>query len=721
MIGAQSLQGRLSLPRAVALREVAAGISVGILAAVAAMGHGMIAFAPLGPDAVGLGMAAALASSVVAGVMMAMLGSTRPLVGNTSASTALLTGSLLAALQPASIAAGMVLAMLVALLAAALIFLAAVLRLGQWATFVPTPVTIGLTNAVILLIVLAQVPILAGLAPGAALGWMPPQAGPLLVGLTAVALMLRPLPGVPSPLVAIVGAVGVNALLPMIGLMPAPLITAAPTPDLLLAGLAEIPAHWAEALPDARQWGLLASVAFLLAMLAMIEICSTAADVHERTGRRGDFSRDLYGGAAAMLGGAASGGVPGSVQTSVSLCCLAWGGRGRTAMLTRAGATLAVLLVAAPLTGMLPYAALAGVLVGALMPLFNWRALLPTRGPGRVRRLGDAGIVLAVIGAAATSGLVVALATGLLLAVVMFAVSMAQSPVWRSSTNPVGRSRVRRPPETERRLREAGERIHLLELEGAIFFGSADAIVNHANRALAAGAEVLIIDLGRVTRIDLSGGCRLLETCRAAPERVLLSPMHPGSRAAVELEALGLLQSFPAGSAMPTLTDAVEAAEERLLARIRITTSQGVTAQDGLASLGMPDHAVAILLPRLVEQTFPDTAVIARQGDPADAAWLLLEGEVLVSLPAARGLPATRLAVLAPGVIFGESALLRDAPRTTDMTARGAVRCLRIGSDVVETLRAEAPDVAWELITTVARQLTGHVVAANSTIDRLAG
>jgi len=139
MIGAQSLQGRLSLPRAVALREVAAGISVGILAAVAAMGHGMIAFAPLGPDAVGLGMAAALASSVVAGVMMAMLGSTRPLVGNTSASTALLTGSLLAALQPASIAAGMVLAMLVALLAAALIFLAAVLRLGQWATFVPTP------------------------------------------------------------------------------------------------------------------------------------------------------------------------------------------------------------------------------------------------------------------------------------------------------------------------------------------------------------------------------------------------------------------------------------------------------------------------------------------------------------------------------------------------------------------------------------------------------
>jgi SulP family sulfate permease len=721
MTSVRSIKARLDLPGVVARREIAAGLGVGVLAAIAAMGHGMIAFAPLGPAAVGLGMAAALASSVVAGVMMAMLGSTRPLVGNTSASTALLTGSLMAAAQPPSIAAGMLLAMLVALLAAGLILLAAVLRLGRLATFIPTPVTTGLTNAVILLVVLTQLPIMAGLAPGAALGSMPLQAGPLLVGLTGVVLMLRPLPGLPPPLVAIAGAAAVNALLPRIGLTPGLAISTPPTADLLLAGVAEIPFHWADALPDGSQLGLLASVALLLAMLAMIEITSVAVDVHERTGRRGDVSRDLYGGAAAMLGGAATGGIPGSVQHSVSLCCLAWGGHGRAAMLTRAGATLAVLLVAAPLTVMLPYAALAGVLVGALLPLFDWRGLVPAPGPGRARRLADAGVVLAVIAAALSFGLLVALATGLFLAVVIFAVSMAQSPVRRISTNPVGRSRVRRPPETERRLREAGERIHLLELEGAIFFGSADLVVSEVTDAIAAGAEVLIIDLGRVTRIDLSGGRRLLEACRTAPERIILAPMHPGSRAARDLEALGLLHCFPAGAAMPTLADAVEAAEERLLARLGAAAPQGATPQDGLAALGLPDHAVAVLLPQLVEETFPDATVIARQGDLADSAWLLLEGEVLVSLPAAGGMPATRLAVLAPGVIFGESALLRDAPRTADMTARGTVRCLRIGSNVVETLRTEAPDVAWKLMTTVARQLTGHVVAANATIDRLAG
>ncbi|WP_158639023.1 hypothetical protein [Elioraea rosea] len=52
-------------------------------------------------------------------------------------------------------------------------------------------------------------------------------------------------------------------------------------------------------------------------------------------------------------------------------------------------------------------------------------------------------------------------------------------------------------------------------------------------------------------------------------------------------------------------------------------------------------------------------------------------------------------------------------------SARSAVWCLRLDAIAVERLRSDAPQVAWYLMTTLARQLGVQVRAANATIDRL--
>jgi SulP family sulfate permease len=704
-----------------ARRQVAAGLSTGILAAITSMAHGMLAFAPLGPGAVGVAMAAALVSSVLAGLAMALLAGSRPLVGTTTASTSLLVASLLAAAQPASVAEGMALAMLLSTLAACLVLAVARAGLGRLAGLMPTPVATGLMNSIVLLVLLGQLPLMLGLRPGEALGSAPPQPGALLVSLAALAAMLRPLPWLPPPVMAIAAAAAMQALLPFLGMAPAPVVGMAPSPALLLDSLLAAHRELDAAVAQAGRAALLGPTVLSLALLAVIETLSVAAVVRERTGRRADGSRDLAAGAVAMLGGAAAGGVPGSTLTSSTMALLTWGGQGRIAMVTRAVATLGVLLLAAPLVAALPYAALAGVLAGAAARLFSAGALRPGRGPGRARRLADAAVVLGMMGCALAFGLVVAVGVGVLLSVLIFTATMAASPVRRRRVNPVGRSRVRRPPAAERRLREAGNGLRLLELEGAIFFGSAEAVVTEAEAAFAGGAEVLILDLSRVTRIDQSGGRRLLEACRIAPGRVLLCPLHSGSRPAAELGALDLLGAVPAGAAKATLADAVEAAEEMLLARMGTAERSHALPRESLAALGMPAAAVEALIPQLVEQAFADGARIAARGDPADAAWLLLEGQVAISLPGAPGRPATRLAVLAPGVIFGESALLGGARRTADVTARGPVRCLRLDRAAMEALRRDAPDAAWHLVSAVARQLSAHVAAANATIDNLEG
>jgi CRP-like cAMP-binding protein len=83
--------------------------------------------------------------------------------------------------------------------------------------------------------------------------------------------------------------------------------------------------------------------------------------------------------------------------------------------------------------------------------------------------------------------------------------------------------------------------------------------------------------------------------------------------------------------------------------------------------------------------------VIIREGDPADAFYVLLVGEVQVS---ARG-EAKRsrvLRVMGPGSYFGEIGLLAQVPRTATVKALEACTLYRIsGTDFVDALTASSP------------------------------
>jgi sulfate permease, SulP family len=694
--------------------EARAGLHAGALAAAQTLTHGMIVFAALGAAGVAFGIAGAFAASALAGMAIALFGASRPLVGTTTAATALVAASVVAAAAPATLGEAVLLAVLLTGGAGLLMLLFAGVGFSRLAALVPTPVSQGLGNAIALLAILSQLPLVLGAAPGA--GGAAVVPGALLVAAVALVLMLRPLPGLPAPLLALGAAGLLHHLLSATGVATGPMVAIAPTPEILAAGLA---AAFAAPLPMLSLDRLLPAMASL-ALLASVEALTAASALREASGRRADYDRDLRGAGLAMLGGAAVGGVPTSGLTVPTMACWRAGGRGRAAQFWRAGVALIVLLVAGPLVALLPFAALAGVLCGAVLRLVQLPASPLRAGIGRARRAGDALVVLAVMGAALAFGLVVAVGVGVLLSIVIFTASMAVTPIRRVTRNPVGRSRIRRPSEQERALRRSGEAIALLELEGAIFFGSAERVLQQAEAEYAAGATVLILDMARVTRIDLSGGRRLIEVCRVAPGRVLLAPLHEGARARTELEALGLFSRLPEGAVRADLPAAVEAAEALILAD---TSADQVpppgSPRAGLAALGLPPAVVAPLLALCTEQRFAAGSLILRQGDAADAAYVLLAGEVLISLPAGPARPATRLAVLAPGIVFGEAALLGQTTRSADATARSDVHCLRLDAGAVERLRIEAPSVAWHLMAMVARQLATHVSAANAVIDRL--
>jgi MFS family permease len=85
-------------------------------------------------------------------------------------------------------------------------------------------------------------------------------------------------------------------------------------------------------------------------------------------------------------------------------------------------------------------------------------------------------------------------------------------------------------------------------------------------------------------------------------------------------------------------------------------------------------------------------AVIVREGDAADALYVLVDGEVQVSARGEGGGPEQPIRVMTAPTYFGEIGVLEGIPRTATVTARTACRCQRIDGDtLLDALTASPP------------------------------
>lgn len=89
-------------------------------------------------------------------------------------------------------------------------------------------------------------------------------------------------------------------------------------------------------------------------------------------------------------------------------------------------------------------------------------------------------------------------------------------------------------------------------------------------------------------------------------------------------------------------------------------------------------------------RVFPPGHVIVREGDWADAAYILLAGRCAVSKrDPADPRRSVRLRVLQPGEVFGEAAVLADAPRSASVVALDEVSAIVVDRASMEQLAKE--------------------------------
>lgn len=372
--------------------DLAGGATSGIVALPQTITIGALAFAPLGPGYVTYGILAGFYCSIVSGLLVALCGGTRFGVGGPRSSFSLVMALILSALLAhetglagAGVARVLVLTFLAVSLAGLLQIAFGAIGAGSYIKFIPHPVVAGFMNGLALLILVSQLPALAGIARDTRWWDFQTILDQLQFATAAVALMTflimssvgRTWPRLPAALIAVAGGTafyyalsyypaasrfGVPHLGALVGTIPASF----PAPAFL--------GKFVAAAGEKQTWYLLWQIApsiAVLALLGALESLMCAVAVGQLSGRRPEANRELIAQGVSNLAGGVFGAVFGGSTSSRTMLNYRAGGRGRLSGVTHAGVMLLALMTAQFWVAHLPQVVLAAVLTTIALGMFD--------------------------------------------------------------------------------------------------------------------------------------------------------------------------------------------------------------------------------------------------------------------------------------------------------------------------------------------------------------
>ena len=484
--------------------DVLAGVTVGVVALPLALAFGVSS---------GVGAEAGLITAIVAGVVAAVFGGSNVQVSGP-------TGAMVVVLAPIVVQFGVEVVALVSLLAGVFVVIGGVLRLGRTVTYIPWPVIEGFTLGIAIIIAAQQVPAALGVAAKvdphavaaafAAFGQLEwPTAGWAIgVTLLVVAIMVV-LPKLhrllPASLIAIV------VVTVLVNLLDAPVAVIGALPSSL-------PAPGLPALGSIDPLVLVGPAAAVAALAAIESLLSARVAASLAPTGGVDADRELVGQGLASIASGFFGGMPATGAIARTAVNVRSGGRSRLSAIVHSLVLLLVVYAASGLVSGIPLAALAGVLIVTAA-----RMVAPATVRAIVRSTrSDAAIFIITAIVTISFDLIVAVLIGIAAAALMALRDLARS------------SSVTREP-LPGPAADGDERIALVRLEGALFFGAAERVLDEI--AAIDDVSVVVIRLSQLRSLDATGA-RVISDIIDALERRGVTAIVKG----VQPQHLGLIE-----------------------------------------------------------------------------------------------------------------------------------------------------------------------------------
>lgn len=725
--------------------DLTGGLVAAVVTIPMSIGFGLLAFAPFGERFLSIGILTGLYGAIFLGLVALLLGARTVTIYAPRSLIAFMIGSIamqgfakppagpLGELEPYYLA-GALLATLSLAGLIQMIFGAA--RLGAVVRFIPSPVMAGFQNAAALLILYSQLHIMLGLPHR-----LPPSA---LYAALADAKLLNLALGAATVAVIWIGRRLSRYLPPallglLFGTLAYYLLVAAGLEAKLGPTIGRIPGGS----PDGHYFGAMMAFAvhraaidmlptlllfaFSFAVVASLDTLICSRIVEGITGQRTAANRVLR-----LIGGAnlitpLLGGICGGVSVASSTAGYKGGARTSLALLVHSAVIFAVVAALAPLLGKLPLVVVGAVLiVTALQLVDRWSLQLVRKVISRDTvdwhsTALDLTVILAVAVTAIAGDVTIAVLIGVGVAVVLFVLRMSRSIVRREQYGDEVRSRRARDAAESALLDAHGRGIVLLELDGPVFFGSAESLAERVDAALASGVRYVVLDFRRVNDLDSTGARILLQTherLKAQGAHLLLSSVDAAPHVEAVLRGMGVVAAV--GAAFSDSDHALEWAENHLVGTLRPAEAAGgeypFERHALLARFTSKEREQFRAL--LKRREYAAGEVVFREGAAEDELYIIASGSASVRLAIAargheKGGREQRLVTFASGTAFGEMALLDREPRSATVQADERLVCYVLDRPAYERIERDMPAIAIKLLTNLGVKLSTRLRQSN--------
>lgn len=364
-------------------------------------------------------------------------------------------------------------------------------------------------------------------------------------------------------------------------------------------------------------------------------------------------------------------------------------------------------------------------LLGTLLALFgltlsyNW-AIEKRRSLTLVEYVTMLGIGFVIVAAGYLPGIIL----GLFVLVAMFIFDYSRTNIfYQILTGSEVSSNVERNAYHQRALRELGDHSYILKLQGFIFFGTANIILETAKTRLAdktrLSLDFLILDFRRVTGIDSSvvySFTKLSYQAKIDSFKILLTGLSDTLEHQLAHKGIQANEQF---MIFRDLDQALEWCEDMIITEDRITSVHIPTTLNlQLAERGFDKEYTKRLKPYLELVRLEPGDVLIQQGTEADSLYFIELGKVTVSIQGHDASPI-RLQTLELGTLVGEIGFFLKMPRTATVVADQRTTAHRLTRENLEKLGESDPETAIAFKDLMLRVVSERLVIADRRIASL--
>ena len=325
-------------------------------------------------------------------------------------------------------------------------------------------------------------------------------------------------------------------------------------------------------------------------------------------------------------------------------------------------------------------------------------------------------LIFLIIG---TVGFLEGVLSGLMASVILFVINYSKvETIKHELTGKTFHSNVERSERLKKIIEDCGDQILILPLQGYLFFGSANRLLEyvkaHIKSENGGKLKYLVFDLRQVTGVDSStiNSFNKLQILAVLDDfKVLFCNLT--TQISSQFESEGLFDnSDERYLKFEDLDHGMEWCEEQIIAD-KITDSD-----DRSSEIERFETQFSDLLIYFESQTIEKNTMIIEQGNDSTGLYFIKSGQVTVDLNSKND-KKIRLKSMGAGTIVGEVSLYLKTQATASVITNESCEIHFLSQENFEKLNRESPERAAELHTYVIKLLSDRLTKSNATIHAL--